>query len=168
VAVLAADASRLLFGGGPSAVVWTIWPIVVDSVNGESAFRPPAHVREKCRKTFAPSGAYRDAPPAVSVEELVIRVETSLLDRFPRSILSGFGAIRGMAVSCPHRRALTLKTAARLSQPSGQVAAYGDHFVSAVTTAKPFGFGESSLASMADDGQATVAISRNSQGRRHA
>jgi hypothetical protein len=78
----------LLIRRRPSAIVWRVGSVVVDSVQGHPA-RSRTHVVQKRLEAADPLGAHRDAATTVARIFRVLRVQTAALCSSPARILAG-------------------------------------------------------------------------------
>lgn len=136
-------ASRIvhLFGGAcPSAILWRVWTVVVDTVDAiERAFVflssiwASPHVLKKCFKRILPSIAYRYAATAVVLPIVVFRITAYLFDSSPRGPFWRIcEAVRGFPL--PH---VSAKTATTFRFASPKQARIDELNSSALTAAFP-------------------------------
>jgi hypothetical protein len=123
----------------PAAVLWRIWSVVVDALNGVTCRWAWPHVLKERRKAVSPAVADGDAAPAVASERLVARGMAALAHMTPRCVLGRappVGRVPMSGLQCPSQ--LALETAARLRGPVLEILAIAIRRASAVASAEPF------------------------------
>lgn len=92
-----ASVSVLFFPCAPSAIIWSIVSIIVDSVNGMVWTRSWSHVFQEVVEAIQPSLAYRYASSSISMVSSGIPVIASLLHRFPAFVSFSLLLFNGLA-----------------------------------------------------------------------
>lgn len=123
----------LLFGGRPSAILWSIRAVVVDTVKRHPARRMP-HVGEEIGE-LKPSLANGDASPAVTGVGGVIRIDAAT-DHLAPAVVNA-AASQSMLLVRARLNYFALQASARFRMASRQIRLGDDRRIPAITAAKP-------------------------------
>lgn len=125
---------RLLNIIRPSAVLWRVWPIVVDALNRVLWRWSLPHVGVEVLKGIEPAFTHDNASPAVTRIRRDVGISATRLDVRPTAILRSVDhAVCGIGGAC----GFTYKATAASSMPAAQVSTCCDNLSSAITNAAP-------------------------------
>lgn len=93
---------RLFFGGCPSTVRGLVVAIIVEPINLMQARRAMSHVGDERIKRIAPPLTDSDAPAAVSVPLLGVRIRAALDHSLPKVVERLAGAVLSHIVGLAH------------------------------------------------------------------
>ena len=127
--------SSLLNSGGPSAVLWRIGAIVINSVQGATR-EPRSHVSQECLEAIFPTGADGNSTATVSGIAAMVRIQAPLPHPTPRFVL--WRPVHSMGATQAAGDRLGAETATTSRAASSQVGASGIGKLPAVATTSPF------------------------------
>jgi hypothetical protein len=136
---VAALVGPLLSHRRPSAILWRVWAVVVNSVDGVLGRRARPHVLKERLKAVSPAVADDNAAPAVVREGLVARGVASLAHTTPCRVFGSVPPVdRVPMCGLPSPSQLALTTSARLRGPVLERLAMALSRASTVAPTEPF------------------------------
>ena len=138
----------LLGASRPSAVLWRIWAVVVNAINGMVGRRARSHIGKEGREATAPTVADRNPTTSPASILPVSGVITTMTHAAPRSIFGGDSRFAIAAVgptamavrSIQASRVLSMETSTTLRVAAPQVTSIDNPIRPTITAARPIAF----------------------------